>query len=197
MFSIDAHLYSCFQRMVGADRCRAALCRDYLRPPKDAKWLDLGCGTAEILEWLPDTRYTGVDLDGPLLGRARKKYGARANFIAADLREPMRLAEGASDLVTAFGVLHHLDDAAVRRVVAAAYGALKSGGRFVTLDGCHLEGESWIVRALLDRDRGKHVRSPEGYAALAGGYFQKMRVEIRKDLLTIPYAHCVMVFEKA
>jgi SAM-dependent methyltransferase len=41
---------------------------------------------------------------------------------------------GCYDIVMAFGVLHHLDDAEGRELFRGARRALKPGGRFVTLD---------------------------------------------------------------
>ena len=45
-------------------------------------------------------------------------------------------------------------------------------------------------------DRGKSIRSKEGYAALAGTELERIRTEVRSDFLRIPYDHCISVYQK-
>jgi hypothetical protein len=46
---------------------------------------------------------------------------------------------------------------------------VKPGGRVITLDNVFTDGQSPIPRLLMSLDRGRHVRSPAGYEALARG----------------------------
>ena len=45
-------------------------------------------------------------------------------------------------------------------------------------------------------DRGKSIRSQEGYAALAGTELERIQTEVRSDFLRIPYDHCISVYQK-
>src|ERR1035438_8030734 len=57
-----AWAYSFFQDLVGAKPSRARFVRQYVRPESGARVLDIGCGTAQILETLTDVQYVGYDL---------------------------------------------------------------------------------------------------------------------------------------
>ena len=61
-----------------------------------------------------------------------------------------------------------------------------------TNDPCLMPGQSRIARAVIQRDRGMNVRSPEGYRALAEPYFGEVRADVRHDLLRIPYSHALL-----
>ena len=66
------------------------------------------------------------------------------------------------------------------------------GGRMVTLDGCYIQGQSRIARALLRRDRGKFIRDVSAYLKLADAYFRDVRPDVRHDLLSFPYTLLIM-----
>src|SRR5205823_7002829 len=92
----------------------------------------------------------------------------------------------------ATGVLHHLDDKEAIDLFQVARAALKPGGKLITFDGCFCEGQSRIARYLLERDRGKFVRTAEAYVALARKAFENVEVTLRHDLLRLPYSHIIM-----
>ena len=188
--------YSSLQNLLGSSRSCAVLVKDYIQARPGDRVLDLGCGTSEILRWLPSVDYTGLDLPGPLFEAARKRFAAKAKYKSVDFREPFMVEPGVYDRVLALGLLHHLDDEAGSRVLFAAHQALKPGGILVTMDGCFMKGQNWIARKLLEMDRGRYIRTPDKYLALTMPYFSKVRSEIRKDILRVPYTHWVMRLEK-
>ncbi len=104
----------------------------------DGRWsvLDLGCGNGRLgrfLEgrWGERLRYHGVDASEPMLAIARA-MGGGGRFLCRDLlREglPAELAEERFDLVTAFGLLHHLPGLESRKALLRdAAGRLSPGG---------------------------------------------------------------------
>jgi cyclopropane fatty-acyl-phospholipid synthase-like methyltransferase len=99
---------------------------------------------------------------------------------------------GRFDRVTAFGVLHHVDDATARRFVEVAATALQPAGRLVTYDPCFAARQSRVSRALVARDRGGNVRTPDQYGALMSIVFSDVRVHEHHDMLRIPYSHAVV-----
>lgn len=153
--------------------------------------LDLGCGPGRILDYLPDVRYTGVDISESYIEAARSRYGDRAEFAVGDATY-VDFDDSNFDLVMAIGLLHHLPDEGVRRVIAAATRALKPGGRLITFDGCYVKGQHPLARALLNLDRGEFVRTESAYLNLVDGCFLKVEPRVRHDLLRVPYTHLIL-----
>ena len=92
----------------------------------------------------------------------------------------------------ALGVLHHLDDAEALTLFQIAHDAMKPGGRLVTIDGVWTDDQSYIVKYLLSRDRGRFVRSEAGYRELAAKVFSNIESSVRHDLLRIPYSLMIL-----
>lgn len=188
-------MYELWSRLVGADRSRAALVREHVRPFAGARVLDLGCGPGELVRYLGDVRYVGVDVSPPYIERARRLYGDRAEFRVGDAT---RLDDDLHDfdLVLAFGVVHHLDDDLARDFWRGAAAALAPGGRAVGVDPTLAAGQPRLARLVISADRGDRVRSPDAYKRLIASAFGDVRMTVRSDLLRIPYTHCVLEAER-
>jgi len=185
--------YRFFQSMVGAERARRVYLADYVSPVPGIKILDIGCGPADILEYLPAVNYTGLDLSPDYIKSAKDRFGAKGRFCCGDVGLAAFKGEhGTFDTVLAVGVLHHLDDGETAKLFMMARNALRPGGCLVTYDGCYVPDQSRIARWLLDKDRGEYVRAPEEYLRLASAYFSKVVPSVRHDLLRIPYTHLIM-----
>jgi SAM-dependent methyltransferase len=192
VFSLPS-IYDFAQNLVGAERARAILVRDYLRAQPGQRLLDIGCGTARVLPHLPaDTAYVGVDLSRDYIDAARRTYGSRGAFFCADVSTADPAEFRNFDLVLATGLLHHLDDDVANTMLSVAHNALADGGRLVTIDPCYQEGQSTLARLVIERDRGRNVRTSEGYAQLARRVFQQVRVDVRTDMIHIPYTHAIL-----
>ncbi len=64
-----------------------------------------------------------------------------------------------------------MDDAQASELFVLLRQVLKPGGRVITVDNVFTERQNPIARLLISLDRGRHVRSPAGYEALARGAF--------------------------
>lgn len=185
-------VYELFSRLVGGESARVTLVREHVRPWDGARILDLGCGPGTLLGYLGDVEYVGIDVSEDYIAQARREFGDRAEFRVGDATH----VDGdlqAFDLVLAFGVLHHLDDPEAARLFAHARRALKDGGRLVTLDNTLLPDEPRrIADRIVSWDRGEHVRSPSGYEQLAASAFSNVQATVHRDLLRMPYTHCVL-----
>jgi SAM-dependent methyltransferase len=185
-------VYELFSRIVGGEHARRALVQEHVRPWSGARVLDLGCGPGELLHYLGDVHYVGVDASEEYISRAKRSFGGQAEFRVGDatmLDEDLR----EFDLVLAFGVLHHLDDSDAERLLQHAQRALDTDGRFVSLDGAFMPGEQGpAARLIVSLDRGQYVRTPGEYAQLAERIFADVRCVIHRDLIRIPYTHCVL-----
>lgn len=189
--------YDAFQQFVGANKQRELYIREYIQPTDQSCVLDIGCGTGEILDFLPaSVKYHGYDLSYEYIQAANERYGRRGHWHCASVSDMEVKEYGTFDIVMANGVLHHLEDREVRQLAAAASRALKPGGRFCSFDGCFIDGQNPIARYLISKDRGRNVREPEGYKALVDPYFATVDLVIRHDMLRIPYTHAIMVATK-
>lgn len=187
-------IYDFLQNILGAKRSRNKLIRDHIRPRAGDRILDIGCGTGELFSQLPEgLHYVGFDLSEPYITAARQRH-QHARFECMDVADYQVTdtdVQGA-DLVLAIGILHHLDDDRARALMRTAKGALKPGGRFISLDGTYVEGQSAIAHALISRDRGKSIRTPDAYRALAEAEFEAVNARVREDMLYVPYTHYIM-----
>jgi SAM-dependent methyltransferase len=185
-------VYELWSRMVGGERGRSTLIREYVRPASGARILDLGCGPGELLEFLPESvSYVGIDISEDYIGRARERFGTRAEFQVGDATSIDRDL-GDFDLVLAFGVLHHLDDDRAQDLFRGASRVLRQNGRVITVDPVFTPDQSRAARLVIERDRGQHVRAPNEYVALASQSLAQINMYVRDDLLYIPYTHCVL-----
>lgn len=182
--------YRAFGWVIGAERAHATLAREYLRPRPGARLLDIGCGPGDLVRYLNDVEYLGVDPSADYVRAAKARY-PHARFVCSEIADHP-LAPGTFDLAVAAGVLHHLDDTEALRLFTSARQALCPGGRLVTLDGCYLARQRPLARKLLELDRGRHVRTPAGYVALAGEVFGRVGATLRADLLRVPYDHVLL-----
>lgn len=182
-------VYDTFQNLLGAKRARTRFANNHLRITPGMRVLDIGCGTAEILDFVPkDIEYTGYDISADYIAYAQKRFADRGTFHARLLTLEEAKTLPPCDVVMAIGVLHHMDDEVVEHFLAIAKAVLKPGGRLVTLDPAYTAGQNPIAKFLIDRDRGQNVRRQEAYEALAHKAFQEVKGTVTHQAW-IPYTH--------
>jgi SAM-dependent methyltransferase len=169
----------------GGGRRQATLVRDYLRPTAGMRILDIGCGPGQMLRLMPQADYVGYDLNPVYVEAARRRFGDRAEFHCADATRA-DMNGGRFDAVIANGLLHHLDDEGVDRLMEAAAAAIHPEGRVLTSDPTHLDGSSRLARWLIRHDRGRDIRRPEGYAELGRRQFAKVSVSVENQRMLPP-----------
>ena len=184
-------VYQLFQSLMGGRKARETFVQDYIKPEPGMNMLDIGCGPAAILEYLPSVNYWGFDSSQAYIDKAREKYGKRGQFYCRQVEGQTLIDLPKFDRVLALGVLHHLDDVSAESLVDLAFNALGSGGSLVTIDPCYERGQSPIARFLISKDRGQHVRNKTGYEELVNSRFDGINVLIRHKSW-IPYTHCIM-----
>jgi SAM-dependent methyltransferase len=185
-------IYRLFQGAVGRKKGLARVVELVAIEP-GAKVLDIGCGPVDILEYLPpEIDYHGFDISESYIDAARARFGQRGTFSVYGVPVDPRTLSGQFDVVIAIGVLHHLDDAEADALFAMGRKALRPGGRVFTIDGAFVLNQNPFARLLLNFDRGRYVRSPEQYLAIARRSFPNASARIFDDLIRIPYTHCVI-----
>ncbi len=197
--SILSHpsIYNFTQNFLGVRRARKVLVEEYFPKQKGLRILDIGCGTAEILEFLPDDiHYVGFDASRHYIAQAKKRFGHRGTFFA-ELVKSARLEDlGKFDVVLAFGLLHHLDTPEAETLFDIAAEALNKDGVVITVDPCFTSDQSPVASWLIAHDRGQDVRDEAGYRRLAGGCFSSVLSTPRYDLLRVPYTYLIMRSKK-
>lgn len=153
--------------------------------------IDIGCGTADIVEHLPVVDYVGYDHSEDYITAARKRLGDRGTFVTGRSATAGLDVVGERDLAMAIGVLHHMNDVEATESLAFAARVLRAGGRLVTIDPTLVDGQHPFGRWLARRDRGQHVRSPDETRQLVAAVFADATIDVRHDLLRVPYSHVV------
>ena len=184
-------VYEWVQKIMGADASRTKLISKFVTPYGVKTVLDIGCGPAEILSYMPGVDYYGFDISSEYIEKAKLTYGVEAHFFDRNISIGDLNILPSFDLVMMFGVLHHLDDDVAKTVIQIASKALKPGGRLLTKDPCFERGQNPIARFLISQDRGQNVRTKLEYSSLVEGHFDQEIIEVTHQAW-IPYTYCTM-----
>ena len=107
-------------------------------PPPGALLLDLGAGTgllaALVRGAFPGIRIDLVDVAPAMLELARRRFAGQADVTVTVADYGMAELGGPYDLIVSALSIHHLDDAAKRRLFTRSLAALRPGGLFVNAE---------------------------------------------------------------
>jgi ubiquinone/menaquinone biosynthesis C-methylase UbiE len=121
-----------YERFMGRwSRAAGTTFLDWLKPPRQARWLDLGCGTGAFTELVAATcapaALTAVDPSPAQIDHARRQpIGRRADFRVADAQQ-LPFADDAFDVVVSALVINFIPDRA--RAVAEMRRVARPGGQ--------------------------------------------------------------------
>ena len=189
-------LYNLFQTLMGAHKARTKLAQDFVTFKEGMTILDIGCGTGEILSYLPENiSYYGFDISEEYIDHAKKKYGNRGKFFCQYLQSEDLKELPKFDAVIGIGILHHLSDEDAKKFMELSFKALKPGGHVLTRDPCYVDGQNFLAKFLVSKDRGQHVRREKEYLSLAQSFFKKKTPYVTHQKW-IPYTHFTLVCRK-
>jgi SAM-dependent methyltransferase len=185
-------IYNVFQYVMGGRRDCKELAKSHIKAPSGSRILDIGCGTAGLLEFLPkDITYVGYDPSENYIEFAKQKYGARGEFHCGFYEHEQARQQGKFDIIVACAVLHHMDDKDAHALLNLVTQSLAPGGKFFTIDPVYWDSQGKIAKFIIDCDRGLNVRKSEGYTELVKGYFSKITGNMLHYILP-PYTNWVM-----
>ena len=179
-------LYSLTQKIMSGVSIRASLVKNVVT--KNAKVLDIGCGTAKIIESLPPVDYYGYDISKKYINYAKKKYNTkRNNFYCKkfNIHEINKLPK--FDFILLFGIMHHLEDGELRTIFLILKKVLKKNGKIITCDPVFIKKQNILAKFLLNNDVGDNIRNKNGYLKLFNKHFKKIKSKLNVQKL-IPYA---------
>jgi SAM-dependent methyltransferase len=189
-------IYDFFGSLITKRHVRDKIVQQYIRPFPGCSILDIGCGTASILSHLPNSigEYTGFDMNPSYIEFAKNRWRERANcsFFSKKVEDAATLEKGQYDIVLAIGIVHHLSDNEAIYLFSIAYQALNPNGVLITYDNVYVENQNWFAKWFISKDRGRTVRTAEGYRRLAAQCFMDIESDILHDLLRIPYTIFIM-----
>ena len=185
-------VYSNTQSVAGWDRGWQIVVGEHLRPHTGERILDIGCGPADVLRWLPPVDYTGVDPSELCIQACEQRHAGRGHFVCGSANDLAATGPEPYDTVLMLGVLHHMDDQEARDTAALAARLLRPGGRLVSLDTCRWPGRPLMARLLSRADRGAWVRDRDGYTALVQPSFDDVQALPLHHLLRLPSTHLLI-----
>ena len=74
-------LYNLFQDAIGGNALRRRFIRNHVRAKGGDKVIDIGCGPAQILPWLPEVDYLGLDTNPACIASAKQMHPGRGTFV--------------------------------------------------------------------------------------------------------------------
>jgi SAM-dependent methyltransferase len=189
-------VYDTFQKLVGAYTWRDRAIQRFVSPAitEDGKLIDIGCGTAEAVKYLPrGVEYIGFDRNPAYIHQALERYGhLNAIFHCEELSLDYSMNGSPADVVLALGLIHHLDDMQTLDLLRLAKKLLGPGGFLLTLDPVYEPQQSLLARYIISKDRGTAVRTELAYKELALQECSNVEVFIDRNPLRIPYTGIVM-----
>jgi SAM-dependent methyltransferase len=190
-------LYNAFQSAVGGNALRRRIIQNHVRAKPGDKVIDIGCGSAQALQCLPDVEYLGLDINPDYIAFAKRTHGSKGTFVVGDtrsLRGDSRFKD--ADIAIAISVLHHLDDEDAVHCIRFAHDALKRGGRFICHDACWIPNQGAFSTYIMSHDRGRNIRTEQQYRELAAKVFRNVDAWVDKKPMRIPYVTVVLECEK-
>jgi SAM-dependent methyltransferase len=136
--------------------------------------LDVGCGPGTNAPQFNHADYVGIDISERYIETARRRY--RGTFQTADVRSYQPPPGEQFDFVLVNSLLHHLETAAVFRILQCVHDLLADGGHVHILE--LVLPERYCVAQMLARaDRGDYPRSLKAWRQLFGDVFDEVVFE--------------------
>ncbi len=188
-------IYKIVQKLMSGTSFREKIIRKNVKFGK-VNVLDIGCGPAEILNYIPSSNYYGFDIDKRHINYARKKFNRNnchffcKKFTFNDLKKLPKF-----DYVVLFGILHHLKNEEAKTILKLCRKVMKKKGVLLTEDPIFTKNQNIIAKFFIKNDRGANVRTKNEYLKLVKKNFKKINAKISNQSF-IPYTWFTMTCYK-
>lgn len=166
-------IFDIFVKTLGERNRLKEIIKRELDIQKGDKVLDLGCGPGDLSVLFSAENYTGVDIDQKYIDFARKKYNR--NFIRMDASN-LKFEDNSFDLVFVSGLLHHISDNLVLKVMSEIKRVLKPPGRALIFDVSYVLGKEGLYKRIIRKlDRGRYIRDYDSLNRIIINHFCIMK----------------------
>ena len=178
--------YIFFQKIMSGTSFRKKIIIKNIKNSK-VKVLDIGCGPAEVLNYIPNSVYYGYDIDPRSINYAKKKYKDKNHhffckkFGKSEIKKLPKI-----DYVILFGIVHHLNDEEVKNLFELCKKVMKKNAVLLTEDPILIKNQNPIARFFIKNDRGMNIREKSNYLKLVNVYFKNIRAKITHQFF-VPY----------
>lgn len=144
--------------------------REELNLRKGTRVLDIGSGTGIISPLFSNCNYVGIDMNENLVGFSRRKYPFSFKVMDA---QKLGFPENFFDVVLILGVIHHLKDEELDRVLRGVRRVLKRKGTVLVVEAIPpLDRFNYPGRILRSLDEGHNIRVLEKYESIFRKFFK-------------------------
>lgn len=133
--------------------------------------LDVGCGPGTNTAHFAGSDYLGIDINSEYIQYARRRHGR--SFVVADVTKYAVDPSQRFDFILVNTFLHHVDEAATRRILSHLATLLTVGGNVHIIE-LVLPPEPSIPRRLAEWDRGEYPRPLGEWRAIFCDYFDQV-----------------------
>jgi len=165
-------IYSIFQRIMKGDKIRKKILTSNIKK-KNPKVLDIGCGLGDSLEYLKNADYFGYDISREYINFAKKKYKSKGIFFCRNFTKKEIKKLPKFDYILLIGILHHLKNDQIFKLLQLTKKVLKKNGKLITLDPIFIKNQNFLAKFLISHDRGKNIKTKKEYLNLIKIFFKK------------------------
>jgi SAM-dependent methyltransferase len=178
--------YRLTQRIMSGVSFRSNFVKNFIKN-KNNYILDIGCGTADILESIPNNYYYGFDISKNYINYAKNKFLNNSHhFFAEKFNQKAIKKLPKFDFVILFGILHHLSNIEINDLFFNVKKVLKKSGVILIVDPVLIKKQNFISKLLIKLDRGKNIKNFNEYNKTLKKHFKKITYKITHQKF-IPY----------
>jgi SAM-dependent methyltransferase len=187
-FLNKTYFYLFIQKIMGGKTAREKIIKNN-QIKKNCNILDIGCGPAYVLDFLKNKslKYFGYDTEPNHIEYAKKKFlNKNHHFFYKKFNELELNKLPKFDYVFLFGIIHHLNNTELKKIIFLIKRVLKKNGKLLILDNVLINKQNIIARILIKLDKGNHIRNLSDYEVLLRNNFKNFNYSIINQKF-VPY----------